>query len=128
MEQLTGRHAEEALGKSVVELFSGAGLLGLGFLEAESARYELAFSGEVDPVYVRTLAIRGGRRRSSSRDLPGCAKPCGGRRCNPRWLRERSPGGIPGSGAGTPRVVEADLGPGGDGALAASGGRRPIRG
>jgi DNA-cytosine methyltransferase len=42
--------------RAVVELFSGAGLLGLGFLAARSASYELIFSGEVDPVYVETVA------------------------------------------------------------------------
>jgi DNA-cytosine methyltransferase len=42
--------------RTVVELFSGAGLLGLGFLAARSAPYELIFSGEVDPVYVETVA------------------------------------------------------------------------
>jgi DNA-cytosine methyltransferase len=41
--------------KKVVELFAGAGLLGLGFLQSERGSYKLEFSGEVDPVYVTTL-------------------------------------------------------------------------
>ena len=42
---------------NVVELFAGAGGMGLGFLMANSGRnpYELAFSGEVNPIYVQTL-------------------------------------------------------------------------
>lgn len=42
---------------NVVELFAGAGGMGLGFLLASSkaGRYRLAYAGEVDPVYVQTL-------------------------------------------------------------------------
>jgi DNA-cytosine methyltransferase len=42
---------------NVVELFSGAGGMGLGFLLAggETRGYRLAFSGEVHPIYVATL-------------------------------------------------------------------------
>lgn len=57
---------------NVVELFAGAGGMGLGFLLASrnSRRYRIAFSGEVNPIYVKTLqqnhdtltALRGGER------------------------------------------------------------------
>ncbi len=42
---------------NVVELFAGAGAMGLGFLMAARGqrRYRLAFSGEVHPIYVETL-------------------------------------------------------------------------
>jgi len=42
---------------NVVELFSGAGGMGLGFLMAKHAnrRFRLVFSGEIHPVYVETL-------------------------------------------------------------------------
>lgn len=42
---------------NVVELFAGAGGMGLGFLLAGSkrSRYRLVYSGEVDPIYVATL-------------------------------------------------------------------------
>jgi DNA-cytosine methyltransferase len=42
---------------NVVELFAGAGGMGLGFLLADSGlgRYRLTYSGEVDPIYVQTL-------------------------------------------------------------------------
>ena len=42
---------------NVVDLFAGAGGMGLGFLLAEHAkrRFNLVFSGEVNPVYTRTL-------------------------------------------------------------------------
>lgn|GEM_PF-157549 len=42
---------------NVVELFAGAGGMGLGFLLAETGRSHcrIIFSGEVDPIYVNTL-------------------------------------------------------------------------
>ncbi len=42
---------------NVVELFAGAGGMGLGFLEARNGDhpYRIVFSGEVNPTYVRTL-------------------------------------------------------------------------
>lgn len=42
----------------IVELFAGAGGMGLGFLLAEKGRrgYRLVHSAEVNPIYVRTLA------------------------------------------------------------------------
>ncbi len=42
---------------NVVELFAGAGGMGLGFLLAgdRPTRYRLVYSGEVDPIYVATL-------------------------------------------------------------------------
>lgn len=42
---------------NVVEVFAGAGGLGLGFLTAQGteANYRIAFSGEVNPIYVQTL-------------------------------------------------------------------------
>jgi DNA-cytosine methyltransferase len=46
---------------SVVELFGGAGGMGLGFLLAgaggEGPRYRVIYSGEVNPIYARTLEI-----------------------------------------------------------------------
>lgn len=61
---------------NVVELFAGAGGMGLGFLLADrkSAKYRLIYSGEVDPNYVQTLRTnyaavdRIRRRRSSTPD------------------------------------------------------------
>lgn len=57
---------------NIAELFAGAGGMGLGFLLAgnRSRRYRLVFSGEVNPVYIKTLrnnhdilsAQRGGDR------------------------------------------------------------------
>lgn len=42
---------------NVVELFSGAGGMGLGFLMAgtEPSRYRMVFSGEAHPIYAKTL-------------------------------------------------------------------------
>ena len=42
---------------NVVELFAGAGGMGLGFLMAQhpSRRYRLLFAGELHPIYVKTL-------------------------------------------------------------------------
>ncbi|MBI4502888.1 MAG: DNA (cytosine-5-)-methyltransferase [Gemmatimonadetes bacterium] len=44
---------------NVVELFAGAGGMGLGFLLAERGRrrYRIIFSGEVNPIYVETLRM-----------------------------------------------------------------------
>lgn len=42
---------------NVVELFAGAGAMGLGFLMAthQDKRYRISFCGEVNPIYVETL-------------------------------------------------------------------------
>ena len=44
---------------NVVELFAGAGGMGLGFLMAGEAlpRYRMAFSGEANPIYAQTLKL-----------------------------------------------------------------------
>lgn len=39
----------------VMELFAGAGGMGLGFLLADGARYQIVHSAEVNPIYVDTL-------------------------------------------------------------------------
>lgn len=39
----------------VMELFAGAGGMGLGFLLADSGRYQIVHSAEVNPIYVETL-------------------------------------------------------------------------
>ena len=39
----------------VMELFAGAGGMGLGFLLAEGQRYQIVHSAEVNPIYVSTL-------------------------------------------------------------------------
>lgn len=55
--QLHGVLASERKTLNVVEIFSGAGGLGLGFLMAQggSCDYRITFSGEVNPIYVQTL-------------------------------------------------------------------------
>ncbi|HEV8650568.1 MAG TPA: DNA cytosine methyltransferase [Actinomycetes bacterium] len=55
---------------NVVELFAGAGGMGLGFLLAGSgrSRYRLVYSGEVDPIYVQTLSSN---HAAVDRILPG---------------------------------------------------------
>ena len=40
---------------NIVELFAGAGGMGLGFLLAESERYRIVHSAEVNPIYTATL-------------------------------------------------------------------------
>lgn len=40
---------------NVVELFAGAGGMGLGFLLADAGRYRIVHSAEVNPIYVSTL-------------------------------------------------------------------------
>jgi DNA-cytosine methyltransferase len=66
---------------NVVELFAGAGGMGLGFLLADSkgAGYQLTYSGEVDPTYVETLnttheeaarVLRLGPNRAPRRAVP----------------------------------------------------------
>lgn len=44
---------------NIVELFAGAGGMGLGFLMAgtEERRYRVLFSGEIDPVFANTLRV-----------------------------------------------------------------------
>ncbi|HUZ52465.1 MAG TPA: DNA cytosine methyltransferase [Streptosporangiaceae bacterium] len=47
--------ASESRPLNVVELFAGAGGMGLGFLLACRERYRLVYAGEVDPICVQTL-------------------------------------------------------------------------
>ncbi len=60
---------------NVVELFAGAGGMGLGFLMAEhrKRRFRLVFSGELHPIYVQTLKSNHDRlasgRRGERRDV-----------------------------------------------------------
>jgi DNA-cytosine methyltransferase len=67
---------------NVVELFAGAGGMGLGFLLAGRGRprYRLVYSGEVDPVYVATLrgnhaALDDGILPTSARLTPAAVDP-----------------------------------------------------
>jgi len=55
--QMRGRLASQARPINVIDLFAGAGGLGLGFAMARTRgfRYRLLFSGECHPVYVNTL-------------------------------------------------------------------------
>jgi DNA-cytosine methyltransferase len=54
---LRGKIAHAGSTLNVMELFAGAGGMGLGFLMAESGRscFRILHSGEVDPIYVNTL-------------------------------------------------------------------------
>ena len=54
---LHGALRAEARSLNVVELFAGAGGMGLGFLHAASAdeRFRIVYSGEANPIYVETL-------------------------------------------------------------------------
>lgn len=56
---LKGRLAAGKQRLNVIELFAGAGGMGLGFLMAGGLerRYRVLFSGEIDPVYATTLKI-----------------------------------------------------------------------
>ncbi|MGE3335745.1 MAG: DNA cytosine methyltransferase [Rhodospirillaceae bacterium] len=86
---------------NVVELFAGAGGMGLGFLLAanNSARYRLVYSGEAHPIYSETLKrnhdqwrrLRGGpddtpkdvrpvdlRTQAAFKDIKARAEQCGG--------------------------------------------------
>lgn len=76
---LKGAVASGSSAVNVVELFAGAGGMGLGFLLAQSrlARYRLLYAGEVDPIYVDTLRsnhaildgiVRGSRRTPATVD------------------------------------------------------------
>jgi DNA-cytosine methyltransferase len=58
---------------NVVELFAGAGGMGLGFLLAGSgrSRYRLVYAGEVDPIYAQTLRSN---RAALDGVLPGGAR------------------------------------------------------
>lgn len=73
---LRGRLAKQRSRLNVVELFAGAGGMGLGFLLAQQqkAAYRILFSGEIDPVFANTLRInheflRSGRRIAGD-DVP----------------------------------------------------------
>lgn len=77
---LKGALQSESSVLNVVELFAGAGGMGLGFLLAgdKNTGYRIGFSGEVDPIYAATLranhSILG---RSSSREgvVPEAVEP-----------------------------------------------------
>lgn len=67
---------------NVVELFAGAGGMGLGFLLAggRGRRYRIVFSGEVNPIYVETLrnnhiAVAGQRRGERADHVPERVEP-----------------------------------------------------
>lgn len=66
---------------NVVELFAGAGGMGLGFALAANAsrRYRLTYSAEVNPIYVETLKrnheVLRNLRRSSGKIVPDELKP-----------------------------------------------------
>lgn len=73
---------------NVVELFSGAGGMGLGFLLGGGAqgRYRIVYSGEANPIFVQTL--RGNHRalERATRQKPGTRTPA---TIEPADLRER---------------------------------------
>lgn len=52
---LRGILARESRPVNVVELFAGAGGMGLGFLLAHPKQYRLVYAGEVDPICIQTL-------------------------------------------------------------------------
>jgi len=54
---LKGKLVKDRKVLNVVELFAGAGGMGIGFLMAHNGNnpYKLVFSGEVNPIYVQTL-------------------------------------------------------------------------
>lgn len=65
---------------NVVELFAGAGGMGLGFLLAEStaARYRVLYSAEANPIYARTLRINHetlARIQGRHNNLPPIVRP-----------------------------------------------------
>ena len=57
---------------NVIELFSGAGGMGLGFLlgGGKEGRYRIVYSGEANPIFVQTL-----RQNHRAFELAGCRKP-----------------------------------------------------
>jgi DNA-cytosine methyltransferase len=78
---------------NIVELFSGAGGMGLGFLlgGGREARYRILYSGEANPIYVQTLrenhrAFELGRYRKSGPRTPGALEPVDLR--SPRVLKQ----------------------------------------
>jgi hypothetical protein len=100
-----GRRHVNARGKTlnVVELFAGAGGMGLGFLLASTAekRYRLVLSAEIHPIYVETLRqnhVELGKLSSTARDLiPHNFEPIDlGSRHAPQIVDERirSSGGV----------------------------------
>jgi DNA-cytosine methyltransferase len=71
---------KESTTLNVVELFAGAGGMGLGFLltEGEAGRYRLGFSGEVHPVYAATLGSNHAllaKARKGQQAVPDQARP-----------------------------------------------------
>ncbi len=71
---------------NVVELFAGAGGMGLGFLLASRSRYSLVFSAEVNPIYAATLK----RNHEVSKSLRRSASPCVPEEVRPLDLRSPS--------------------------------------
>jgi len=63
---------------NIVELFAGAGGMGLGFLLASGRGYKLIFSGEVNPIYVATLRRNHdliATRRTMAKSVPAETRP-----------------------------------------------------
>lgn len=71
-ENRPGKRESAALVRNVVELFAGAGGLGLGFLlsRATHARYRIICSAELDNVYVETLRRNQARFASHGQNEP----------------------------------------------------------
>ena len=62
---------------NVVELFSGAGGMGLGFLlgGGEQGRYRIVYSGEANPIFVQTLRANHKSFEQAVRLRPGTSTP-----------------------------------------------------
>lgn len=80
--EVARRGALSASTLNVVELFAGAGGMGLGFLLAASQarRYRLVYSGEVHPIYVGTLnrnhrALAEHSKAAIGSITPACVEP-----------------------------------------------------